>query len=180
MPDSHLSPSQQVERIREILVGRQMEVIEERVERLERLFGSSQPAYPSPFPSEETPHTPGSSQADDQTVTALRSALTGLEDKLASTTSRLAEHEQLLTKDLGSSVADLNNTLADRIDRRVREILDLIETELDSLKQKLTHDLARIEEEKADRLELHTRFDRLAKAAANQDSSLEPKEGFSP
>jgi len=195
MPEPPLSPSQQVERIREILVGRQMQVVEERLERLERLMGSSQPAYPSPFPSSgpDFPEIPTpleesafqralqeESTRRDRQISEIAAVLTKAGERLNATSTKLSEHDRIITQDLRTTLEEMSSSVAERVDARVREVLDHLQAEIDHVKHQLGAELQKVSEDKADRVEVRDRFTRLAAAAMEAPSTLEPREGFVP
>jgi hypothetical protein len=195
MPEPPLSPSQQVERIREILVGRQMQVVEERLERLERLLGSSQPAYPSPFPSSgpdlpeilaplEESALQGALQEEstrrDRQISEIAAVLAEAGERLNATSSKLSEHDRIITQDLRTTLEKISSSVAERVDARVREVLDHLQAEIDHVKHQLGVELQKVSEDKADRAEVRDRFTRLAAAAMETPSTLDPREGFVP
>ena len=62
----------------------------------------------------------------------------------------------------------------------MREVLDHLQAEIDHVKHQLGVELQKVSEDKADRAEVRDRFTRLAAAAMETPSTLEPREGFVP
>ena len=192
MSDPSLNPSQQVERIREILVGRQMLQVEERLQQMEnRLTGD------------------GSESADSTSLQRLQQAQTSvlretqkLRDQLREESqlrshqiNSLAQHLDTATRKLDAASAGLERqdigghlskhleeisaAMAARIDARVREILHHLQQEIGQWKNQVDRDLSSVRETMVARTELKSRFARLA-AAAMEDESPHPgdEDGF--
>lgn len=190
MPDPSLNPSLQVERIREILVGRQLHQVEDRLQRLEE--------GPSVGPGPTTPPDalPRLQQAQDRILREtqqLRQELQQESQLRARQITHLAEHLDAASRKLDTASAGLKQqdrqlshhleeisaAMAARIDARVREILHHLQREIGQWKNQVDRDLEGVRKEGIQRPELNRRFARLASAAMEDDPAPEPEEdGF--
>ena len=168
MTSSSLNPSQHVERIREILIGRDLHNVHGRLARIE---GALQ---------KEAQHEEASFQ--QETVSDFRN-------------EQIAMREEIETLKLHSSSiqpipannpepAELNTQLASamtaQIDARFREIFSHFQGEILKIKGQLDEELSALKVGKIDRTEVNSRFARIATAALeDQDLSEEMQnEGF--
>ena len=162
MPEPPLSPSQEVERIREILVGRQMQQIEERLHRLEQSAGGGD--------GELTRELAGlrddlAKETAERTslLEALTARLDGRENEATPATS--PQSDAALLDEVRSYLEELTLNMAVRIDTRANEVLAHLEGEIAHLRTRLENDFKHLHEQKADRYEVRHRFSKLAVAA---------------
>ena len=176
MEDPPLNPSQQVERIREILIGRQMTQVEDRLRTLEgavtsqgALVGeqviqkvqSGQAAV-----LEETQQLRQQLQQESQ----FRSTqIDRLGKQLEATCRDIHQHDQELQQNLSSHLEKVSSAMAARIDARVREILQHLQTEIVQWKRQIDREVQTVREDSVSRDELKSRFARLASAAMEDD-----------
>lgn len=156
MTSLELNPSQHVERIREILIGRDLHNMHGRLSRLE---GSLE---------NKVPHPPS---------TQIEEAIASLKQDQAAIRQELQIQKKQNSQNLNSPTLNgsghhshqhLASEMASQIDARFREILSHLQNELLQLKGQLDDELRSLKVEKADRSELQNRFARLASAAADQ------------
>ncbi|MEM9081636.1 MAG: hypothetical protein AAGC74_13195 [Verrucomicrobiota bacterium] len=190
MPPKSLNPSEQVERIREILVGRQMGKVEKRLAELESRTGLH-PAHSSSLSSSSVTHSP-SPEPDAlelrlQQESALRQKqVSHLARQLAQVTSqnRAAASAPpevdttLIEKRLSDRLETVAAEMTARVDARTREILHHLQNEILQWKNQTDRDLQSIREVSVDRKELKLRFARLASAAMEDKPESEPEDGY--
>lgn len=189
MPETKFNPSQQVERIREILVGREMGRIERRLAELETSTTATTPFRRAPEVEHRMATTQQTLLRDTQELkmriqkesAARQQQFAQLAKKVA---ERVAESSAALP-DQGSlerHVSDRMERVASEmtslIDARTREILHHLQNEILQWKNQMDRDLESIREVKADRRELTSRFARLASAAMDDNSHFETPEGY--
>lgn len=194
MPDPSLNPSQQVERIREILVGRQMHKVEERLEEMENRLSHapSGPTDPGTLQHLQQAQTKvlretlqlrqqieEESQLRSRQINHLAEHLDAASQKLDSATSGLERQDQQLSTHLSRHLEEISAAMAARIDARVREILHHLQHEIGQWKNQVDRDLHSVRNEMVDRGELKSRFARLASAAMEDDPTPTAEEnGF--
>lgn len=183
MEDQPLNPAQQVERIREILIGRQMHQVEDRLRTLENAVAaqgvqvgadvvqrvqSSQAAV-----LEETRQLRRQLQQEGQ----LRNTqIERLGRQLEETCRNLHQHDQHLQQSLSSHLENISSAMAARIDARVREILHHLQSEIGQWKNQVDREVQSVRDDSVSRHELKSRFARLASAAMEDDPKEE--DGF--
>ena len=190
MSDSSLNPSQQVERIREILVGRQMHQVEDRLQRLE-----SSPAGPGTDPGAIQRLEQSQRAVVDQTnqlgqqigqevqlrnqqIAQLAQHLDSASQKLHDASVDIERQDRQLEQHLSAHLEHISAAMAARIDARVREILQHLQTELVHWKGQVDRDVQGVRNEKADREELQNRFARIASAAMEELPKTTEDDGF--
>lgn len=191
MPESSLNPSQQVERIREILVGRQMHQVEDRLQRLESgsPAGGADPAALQRLEQAQRTVVDQTNQLRrqigeevqlrNQQIAQLAQHLDTASRKLHEASVGIERQDRQLEQHLSTHLEHISTAMAARIDARVREILQHLQTELLHWKNQMDRDLQGMRNDKADRRELQSRFARLASAAMEEDRPEAPKdEGF--
>ena len=187
MDEPPLNPSQQVERIREILIGRQLHQVEDRLRQLEntldsqgqgtnlgddvlRRMESSQAAV-----LEETQQLRQQLQQETQ---LRNSQIDRLTQQLETTCRDLHRHDQHLQKNLSSHLENISSAMAARIDARVREILHHLQSEITQWKHQVDRDVQSVRDDSVSRGELKSRFARLASAAMEDDPKPADSDGF--
>jgi len=157
MNPSSLNSSQHVERIREILIGRDLQHLHGRLSRIEGALSND--------------GLPADSPDLFEAIRALRNEQSALrmEVQALKKGNSPANPASLLDRSQ-SSTDDLAAEMAERIDARFQEILSHFQKELRQWKSKLEDDLRSFNDSKVDRAEMNSRFSRLANAAMeNQD-----------
>ena len=197
MPDPSLNPSQQVERIREILVGRQMQQVEERLAKMESHLAQAGPSSAGSAGSEsfqrlqtaqsnelhETQklrkQVQEESQLHSQQIENLAQSLNAASEKLDAASAGLARQDQHLGSHLTKHLEDISAAMAARIDARVREILSHLQHEIGQWKHQIDRDMNSVRTTMVDRQELKNRLARLASAAMLDEPNPETEEnGF--
>lgn len=182
LPSSQLNAAQHVKRIREIIMGRDLNQVNGRLERIENRHRSSAPASSS------------------SEITDLKKAHSALQEECQQL--RLELHQEKILRQQqhaqiaqtlnqlgqipadppaparGVNTEDLASEMAARIDARFREILSHIQTELLQWKGQLDRDVQAIREVKADRKELSHRLSRIAAATMEDPPAPVPEVGF--
>jgi hypothetical protein len=187
MPETPLNASQQVERIREILVGRQMYQVEDRLRRLEEGGGVAPGPEGSRVEQAAIKRLEESQSAVIQHTNQLRKQLVEEAELRNQQIGHLAEHlnrttqrieaassglgggDEQLELQLSEHLEHISSAMAARIDARVREILQHLQSELVHWKSQMDREMQGMREQKADRRELQSRFARLASAAMEDD-----------
>lgn len=194
MSDPSLNPSQQVERIREILVGRQMHQVEDRLRDMESRLagGGGGSADRASFQRLQQAHSTllqqtqelkeqirEESQLRSQQITHLAQHLDTATRKLDAASAGLERQDRQLGGHLSKHLEEISAAMAARIDARVREILHHLQHEIGQWKNQVDRDLHTVRDTMVDRGELKSRFARLAAAAMEDDPTPAPEEdGF--
>lgn len=189
MPETKFNPSQQVERIREILVGREMGRIERRLVELETSTTATTPFRREPEVEQRMATTQQSILRETQDLkiriqkeTAARQQQI---NQLAQKVAQKSDSTPMGLSDQGSierHVSDRMEQVAAEmtslIDARTREILHHLQNEILQWKNQMDRDLQSIRDVKADKKEVTNRFTRLASAAMDDNSNFETPEGY--
>ena len=189
MPETKFNSSQQVERIREILVGREMGRIERRLTNLEASTTTTTSFRREP-------------ELDHRMAATQQSILRETQDlkiRMQKETAARQQQVALLSQKLEKNQAEKPMTLADQnsveqhisyrmekmasemtslIDARTREILHHLQNEILQWKNQMDRDLQSIRDIKADKKDVGSRFARLASAAMEDHSNFETPEGY--
>lgn len=185
MEDPPLNPSQHVERIRDILVGRQMHQVEERLHDVEEALsatGSQLRAEDELVKQVERTQSSLSTESESlrqqlkRESETRREQIDALAHQLHDTTNNLQKRERDLERYLSSHLENVSSAMASRIDARVREILQHLQTEIGHWKHQVDRDLESLRTDTVTRTELKGRFARLASAAMEDDPK--PDDGF--
>lgn len=163
MEDPPLNPSQQVERIREILIGRQIDQVEERLSTLEETIKNRTTGMEEQLVQEEQA-TQGSVQEDTR---ELRRQLEGL-------CRNINQHDEELQQNLSAHLEKVNSAMAARIDARIREVFQHLQSEIEQWKNQMDREFHSLREDTVSRTELKKRFARLASAAMEDDPKAGP------
>jgi|GEM_PF-4093346 len=165
-PSTHTPSRRTVERIREILIGRQMQRVEKRLERLETQL------QPMPVESGER-RTP----SEDELV-RLRDEIDAERLRQLDETRRLAQQIQSVARGRHDAFVDVRRSLEqdlgqwfqqwqDGLQRHLREreewLVGELRTELDRIRAWIRDELARRPASPADLDQLHDSFEDLAK-----------------
>ena len=189
MPETKFNPSQQVERIREILVGREMGRIERRLVDLETSTTATTPFRREPQVEKQLSTTQQSLLRETQELkiriqkesAARQQQVAQLTQKLArantGTPMSLAEQGSI-ERHVSDRMEKVASEMTSLIDARTREILHHLQNEILQWKNQMDRDLQSIREVKADKKDLANRFSRLASAAMEDNSNLDTPEGY--
>ncbi|MGJ8724154.1 MAG: hypothetical protein ACSHYB_06330 [Roseibacillus sp.] len=189
MPETKFNPSQQVERIREILVGREMGRIERRLVELETSTTETTPFRREPEVENRMASTQQTLLRETQELkirvqkesAARQQQFAQLSQKLVrsgtGTPMSLAEQGSI-ERHVSERMERVAAEMTSLIDARTREILHHLQNEILQWKNQMDRDLQSIRDVKADKKEITSRFARLASAAMEEDSNLETPEGY--
>lgn len=172
-----INPSRQVERIREILVGRQMEGVERRLERLE--------ANLRPMPTQGADDVfeirlSSFEQRNDQKLQALRDAIDAEKARRVEETHRLATQIQAAARSRAESGIEAQEELEAKFTRwlehwnqgfrnylhqREQQLLTEVRTEMSQTRDWVKSGQATAIQSQADRARMQASFAQLASAA---------------
>lgn len=185
-PADQINPAEQVERIREILVGRDIELVNSRIQSLEgrienqsgdvaRQVGEKLRKAEQQFAQSQqniqsiTAHI---RQQLGQEATTRGQQINDLAEKIESAAKRMDETSRKLldlenshNEGISKQIESLNSEMAARIDARSREIMEHMHREIQQWKNRMDGQITNLAEEKLDRQELTTRLARIASAA---------------
>lgn len=191
MSDPSLNPSQQVERIREILVGRQMDQVEERLAQMESHLAQDGPSRENiqrlqkaqanvlHETQELRKQVQEESQLRSQQIENLAQNINTASEKLEAASAGLERQDRQLGTHLSKHLEDISAAMAARIDARVREILNHLQHEIGQWKHQIDRDMHSVRNTMVDREELKSRFARLASAAMEDEPKQEAEDdGF--
>lgn len=191
-PEEPINPAEQVERIREILVGRDIHLVNQRIQELESTVheNSSQVAHQVSEQLHKTELQNKSAQEELQAITThIRQQLqqesvtrgqqiTDLAQKIDDAATRMDQTTQQLlnkedghTQDITKKIENLSSEMASRIDAHSRQIMEHMHREIQQWKTRMDGQISTLTENKVDRQELSSRFARIASAAMG-DASL--------
>lgn len=181
-----INPAEQVERIREILVGRDLELVNGRIQQLEHQV-QNQTSDVSREVSEQlrrAEQQQKTAQENIQSITAhIRQQLqqetvtrgqqiNDLAQKIDAAASRMNQtSQQLLNVETGRSehiskqIDNLSSEMASRIDAHSRQIMEHMHREIQQWKSRMDGQISTLADDKLDRQELTTRLARIASAA---------------
>lgn len=181
-----INPAEQVERIREILVGRDMALVNDRIQNLETQVQdkSSEVSKILSQQMQKAEQKISASHQEVQQITAhIRQQLqqeTGtrtqqindLAKKIDEAAARMDETSRRLLSveaDRGDNIAKklegFSSEMASRIDAHSRQIMEHLHREIQQWKNRMDGQITNLAEEKVDRRELTTRLARIASAA---------------
>ena len=189
MPETKFNPSQQVERIREILVGREMGRIERRLVELETSTTETTPFRREPQVEKRMASTQQNLLRETQNLkiriqkesAARQQQMAQMAEKFsrsqAGTPMNLSEQGSI-ERHISDRMERVAAEMTSLIDARTREILHHLQNEILQWKNQMDRDLQSIRDVKADKREIKNRFARLASAAMEDDSNFETPEGY--
>lgn len=190
-PSSPINPSQAVEKIREIIVGRQLERIEQRIARLEATGG----------PSVAAPLLEDRLCTSEARIEALQESLQRVNDGLREETRqrsavyqeeirhlaaqiqqvaamRAAESPQpaieRLEARLGSWLSNWQGALQTHLNQREQQLATRLRQEVASLWENTESQITRLQSRMIDRDQMEERFSRIAAAARALAESASP------
>lgn len=181
-----INPAEQVERIREILVGRDMELVNNRIQQLETQVHDNSNEV-SKAVSEQMQRAEEKINASHQNVqqitahirqqlqqeTSTRTQqINDLAKKIDEAAARMNQTSQQLLSveaDRGDNIAKkiegLSSEMAARIDAHSRQIMEHMHREIQQWKSRMDGQITNLSEDKVDRQEMTTRLARIASAA---------------
>lgn len=186
LEDKHMSqipinPSQQVERIREILVGREIGRMDRRLTSLEATKA------PQRVPDVTTRvadaqqviirETQELKQRIQQETLSRQQQIAQLAQKISRSSGSRGDSSQV-ERQVSERMEAIAAEMSSRVDARTREILHHLQSEILQWKHQMDRELQSIRDVKADRKEVTSRFARIAAAALEDDADLKPQEGF--
>jgi len=191
MHDPPPNPSQHVERIREILVGRQLQQVEDRVRRLEEGLESGRARNEDAATRVREAQSSILKQAEElrreiQRENNLRNSqyqqltrqLEQASERIQATSAEMQRHDARLERHLSSQLEGISAAMPARIDASVREILHHLQSEIVHWKNQVDRNMQTMRHEGVTRAELKERFARLASAAMEDEPQSE--DGFLP
>lgn len=191
MSNSQLNPAQHVNRIREIIMGRDLTQVHGRLECIENDVGDGSLTPASAPSSTEISELKSAYHDLQEECHRLRMELHQEKFMRKQQLSQIDQHlGQMAQQPATASGApalppaqtvntdELASQMAARIDGRFREILSHLQTELLQWKGQLDRDVQSIHEVKADRRELSLRFAKMAAAAMEDENKSNPEEDY--
>lgn len=189
MPETKFNPSQQVERIREILVGREMGRIERRLADLETSTTATTSFRREPEVEQRMASTQQSLMRETHELKIRLQKETAARQQQIAQLAQKVTREQSGTPMNFAEQGSIEQHVADRmekvaaemtslIDARTREILHHLQNEILQWKNQMDRDLQSIRDIKADKKEMGSRFARIASAAMEDNSNFETPEGY--
>ncbi len=189
MSETKFNPTQQVERIREILVGREMGRIERRLVDLENSTTATTPFRREPDTEIRIANTQQNLQRETQELKVrLQKETVARQEEIKRLSQKLSKHETGASMSLASKESiehhinermdQVKDEITSLLDARTREILHHLQNEILQWKNQMDRDLQSIRDVKADKREVSSRFSRLASAAMEDNSNLETPEGY--
>jgi len=189
------NPAQQVERIREILIGQDMQLVNERIEKLEESLRDSTQEVSRKVNKqlEQTEQQHKSLQDNLQVVTEhirqqlqQESVTRGLQinnlvtkiDEAADQLNQTSQH--LMNEDVGQNqeickqIENLSSEMTSRIDAHSRQIMEHMHREIQQWKHRMDEQISALSQKKADRDELSSRMARIASAAMGDPLATPP------
>jgi len=181
-----VNPAEQVERIREILIGRDIELVNERIQQVQsqvenqsadvargvsNQLHKAAEQYNASQENVKTMTTHIRQQLQQETITRGQQ-VTDLAAKIDAAASRMDQtSQQLLNVEAGKDqnltkkLDNLSSEMASRIDAHSRQIMEHMHREIQQWKNRMDGQMASLADDKVDRQELSTRLARIASAA---------------
>lgn len=182
MSTSQLNPAQHVERIREIIMGRDLTQVHGRLERIESDLDTGSPKPSSPALNDLRNSFAELQEECHRLRLELHQEKIMRKQQLMQINQHLqqiSQHPVQANQAMGiSNPDDLASEMAARIDARFREMMSHLQTELLQWKGQLDRDVQAVREVKMDRKEILQRFARIVSAAMADEDEPNPKDGF--
>ncbi|MBT8044998.1 MAG: hypothetical protein KJO79_08605 [Verrucomicrobiae bacterium] len=181
-----INPAEQVEKIREILVGRDMELVNGRIQQLEskvehqtndvsrEVSEQLQKAEQQYKASQEniqsiTAHIRQQLQQESitrgQQINDLAGKIDAAAARMDQTTQQLLNVDTGRSEDLSKKIENLSSEMASRIDAHSRQIMEHMHREIQQWKTRMDGQISALTDSKVDRQEMTTRLARIASAA---------------
>jgi len=201
----NINPAEQVERIREILIGRDMHLVNERIQQLEAKMQNKASELTEEI-SEQLRKSEEQSKAAQEHIRSVSAHIrqqlqqetltrgkqvNELAQKIDAATARLNQtSQQLLSTEtnrnelLSKQIEQLSSEMAARIDAHSRQVMEHMHREIQQWKTRMDEQIAALSETKVDRQELTSRLARIASAAMEDTippaTPIPPSTGGSP
>lgn len=190
------NPAEQVERIRDILIGPDLQLANKRIQQLETSLRESTEALGLTVNQqlERTEQQHKALQDDIQVVTEhirhqlqQESVTRGLQindlvSKLDEAATQMTEISQRLNNDehghnqaISQQIENLSAEMTSRIDAHSRQIMEHMHREIQQWKHRMDQQISALSEQKVDRDELGNRLARIASAAMGDSTATAPK-----
>lgn len=190
------NPAEQVERIRDILIGPDLQLANKRIQELENSLRESTEALGLKINQqlERTEQQHKALQDDLQVVTEhirhqlqQESVTRGLQindlvSKLDEAASQMSQLNQRLSNDeigqnqaISRQLENLSAEMTSRIDAHSRQIMEHMHREIQQWKHRMDQQISALSEQKVDRDELGNRLARIASAAMGDSTTTAPK-----
>ena len=181
-----VNPAEQVERIREILIGRDIELVNERIQEVKAQVANQSAnvargvsdqlrkaaeQYKASQESVNTMTTHIRQQLQQETVTRgqqvndLATKIDAAASRMDQTSQQLLNVETGRDQNLTKKLDNLSSEMASRIDAHSRQIMEHMHREIQQWKNRMDGQMASLSDDKVDRQELSTRLARIASAA---------------
>ena len=188
------NPAEQVEKIREILIGQDMQHVNERIEKLETTLRESNEAVSRKVNEqlEQTEQQHKAVQDNLQVATENirhqlqhESVTRGLQinelvhkideaaDQMNQTSQRLLNEDSGQSQELRQQIENLSSEMTSRIDAHSRQIMEHMHREIQQWKHRMDEQISALSDKKVDRDELGNRLARIASAAMG-DTATNP------
>ncbi len=185
-PSTPINPAEQVEKIREILVGRDMELVNGRIQQLEskiehqnddmtREVTEQLKKADEQFKANQeniqsiTTHIRQQLQQEGitrgQQINDLAKKIDAAAARMDQTTQQLLSADTGRNDDISKKIEDLSSEMASRIDAHSRQIMEHMHREIQQWKTRMDGQISSLTDSKVDRQEMTTRLARIASAA---------------
>ena len=181
-----INPAEQVERIREILIGRDIELVNGRIQQLETSV-QNQSSDVSRQVGDQLRRAEKQQQASQESLQSITAhirqqiqqetvtrgqQINELAQKIDAAANRMNQTSQQLlsvdtgrNEDISKQIDNLSSEMASRIDAHSRQIMEHMHREIQQWKSRMDGQISTLTEGKVDRQELTTRLARIASAA---------------
>ena len=178
MSTPQLNPAQHVVRIREIIMGRDLNQVHGRLKRIESDLNTGSPVVQSHLVQQLETSFSKLQEECHRLKLELHQEKIMRKQQLAQIDQQLREltHRPVAVTTIKNS-DELASKMAARIDARFREIMSHLQTELLQWKGQLDRDVQALRDVKVDRQDVINRFARIASAAIADDEN-NPKDGY--
>ena len=181
-----INPAEQVERIREILVGRDLELVNKRMQSLETQIEKQSDTVSNNVTEKikEAELQFASTQKNIQSVTShirqqlqqeastrgqqisdLAKKIDSATKSIDQTTQKLAGLETSRPSDITKQLDSLSSKMAARIDAHSRQIMEHMHREIQQWKNRMDGQISTLTQDKVDKHDMTTRLARIASAA---------------
>jgi cell division protein ZapA (FtsZ GTPase activity inhibitor) len=188
------NPAEQVEKIRDILIGQDMQQVNQRIDKLEASIRQSNEEMSQRVAQqlEQTEQQHKVAQDSLQAVTEnirhqlhhesvtrglqindMASKIDEAAEQMNEVSQRLLNEESGHTKDLVQQIENLSSEMNSRIDAHSRQIMEHMHREIQQWKHRMDEQISALSNKKVDREELSHRLARIASAAMG-DTATHP------
>ncbi len=194
-PTEPINPAEQVEKIREILVGRDMKLVNGRIQQLESEIKHQNDDLTRELTErlKKADERHKASQENIQSITAhirqqlqqegitrgqqindLAKKIDSAATRMDQTTQQLIDAEAGRNNDISKKIENLSSEMASRIDAHSRQIMEHMHREIQQWKTRMDTQISSLTESKVDREEMSTRLARIASAAMGETAPPMP------